>query len=83
MLYNLGVLSHSPPLDSRIQRQVEIEPGHSWEMQLRGSSIWAVELLRRQIVRDHPEAQAEVHSVLLDFLLYDLAKEVEASGKFA
>lgn len=51
-------------------------------MQLRGSSIWAVELIRRQIVRDHPEAANDVNSVLLDFLLYDLAKEFESSGKF-
>lgn len=81
MLCNLGVLKYSPPLDGRIRRLEALEAGHSWEVQLRGCSIWAVELMRRQIVSDHPEAADAVHAVLLDFLLYDLAKESEASGK--
>ena len=80
MLCNLGVLKYSPPLDSRIRRLEALTPGHTWEVQLRGCSIWAVELMRRQIASDHPEAAGAVHAVLLDFLLYDLAKEVEASG---
>lgn len=80
MLYNLGVLSFAPPLESRLRQKIELKPCESWELQLRGCSIWAVELLRREIVRDHPEAEAEVHAVLLDFLLYDLAKEFESTG---
>ena len=40
----------------------------------------AVELIRWDILRQHPEA-TEVNAVLIDFLLYDLAKEREASGK--
>jgi hypothetical protein len=47
---------------------------------MRGCSIWAVEMLRRQIANDHPEAKGEVNAILLDFLLYDLAKEVESTG---
>ncbi|KAK6436164.1 hypothetical protein LTR95_007643 [Oleoguttula sp. CCFEE 5521] len=78
MLYNLGVLQYSPPLSARIRCHEQIPPGHSWEIELRGCSIWAVELMRRQIVKEHPEAAGKVHAVLLDFLLYDLAKEVEA-----
>lgn len=83
MLYNLGVLSFAPPLESRLRQKDELKAGESWEMQLRGCSIWAVEMVRRQIVRDHPEAEAEVHAVLLDFLLYDLAKEFESTGTFS
>jgi len=81
MLCNLGVLKYSPPLDGRIRRQEPLEVGHSWEVQLRGCSIWAVELMRRQIASDHPEAEGAVHAVLLDFLLYDLAKENEAASE--
>jgi hypothetical protein len=80
MLYNLGVITFSPPLESRLRRMEELKSGESWELQLRGCSIWAVEMLRRQIVGDHPEAKAEVNAVLLDFLLYDLAKEFEFTG---
>ena len=82
MLYNLGVITFSPPLESRLRRMEELKAGHSWELQLRGCSIWAVEMIRRQIVQDHPEAESEVNAVLLDFLLYDLAKEFESTGMF-
>ena len=82
MLYNLGVITFSPPLESRLRRMEELKAGESWELQLRGCSIWAVEMIRRQIVQDHPEAESEVNAVLLDFLLYDLAKEFESTGTF-
>jgi len=82
MLYNLGVITFSPPLESRIRKKEELKAGENWELQLRGCSIWAVEMIRRQIVQDHPEAESEVNAVLLDFLLYDLAKEFESTGMF-
>lgn len=45
-----------------------------------GCSIWAVELIRREILRAHPEATNNINAVLIDFFLYDLAKEREAQG---
>jgi hypothetical protein len=75
MLHSLGVLSYSPALEYTLRDQKEIRSGHSWEVQLRGCSIWAVELIRREILKEHPEA--EVNAVLIDFFLYDLAKERE------
>ena len=44
----------------------------------RGCSVWAVELMRREISKRHPGAG--VNAVLVDFFLYDLAKEKESSG---
>ena len=38
-----------------------------------------MELIRREIVKQHPQAQ--VNTVLVDFFLYDLAKEREAQGE--
>ncbi|EGP84366.1 uncharacterized protein MYCGRDRAFT_47506 [Zymoseptoria tritici IPO323] len=82
ILCNLGVLSYSPPLNYRIRDGKPIESGHSWEVQLRGCSIWAVELIRREILRLHPEVneEVEINAVLIDFFLYDLAKEREDSA---
>ena len=40
----------------------------------------AVELIHREILRQHPEATG-VNAVLIDFFLYDLAKEREAAGE--
>lgn len=80
LLHSLSVLTYAPPLLHRIRTLQPLESGHSWEVQLRGCSIWAVELLRREIAREHPEAAARVNAVLIDFFLYDLAKEKEAQG---
>ena len=78
MLHTLGCLTYSPPLESHIRQWKTIESGDSWELQLRGCSIWAVELIRREILREHPEAT--VNAVLIDFYLYDTMKEQEAQG---
>lgn len=43
-----------------------------------GCSIWAVELIKREIRREHPETH--VNAVLLDFYMYDCVKELEAAG---
>ncbi|KAK3721291.1 hypothetical protein LTR37_003166 [Vermiconidia calcicola] len=40
MLRSLGVLVYSPPLNYAINSLKEIPSGHSWEVQLRGCSIW-------------------------------------------
>ncbi len=99
MLRSLGVLVYSPPLEYAIRDRRQIASGHSWEIQLRGCSIWyervipfspqlgrqsnryrAVELIRHEIVNQHTQA-TNVNAVLIDFFLYDLAKEKEASGK--
>jgi len=44
-----------------------------------GCSIWAVELLRREILNLDPEAK--INAILIDFFLYDLAKEKEGKGE--
>lgn len=51
MLHTLGCLKYSPPLEAHIRSLKEMESGGSWEVQIRGCTIWAVELLRRQITR--------------------------------
>jgi hypothetical protein len=78
MLYSLGCLQYSPPLEYRIKGLEEIPPGHDWETQLRGCSIWCVELLRQQILEINPKAK--VNAILIDFFLYDMAKEKESEG---
>ena len=92
----MGVLSYSPPLDARIRRKELIPSGSSWEVQLRGCSVWAVELLRREIVTqsgarreeerrdvDAHDAPTSVNAILLDFHLYDSMKALEAEAATA
>ena len=75
MLHTLGCLVYSPLLERRIRRKEIIEAGNTWEIELRGCSIWCVEKIRREIIKSHPDA--EVHAVLIDFFLYDAMKEME------
>lgn len=78
MLHTLGCISYSPPLESHIRQRKQIESGHPWEIQLRGCTIWAVELIRREIQRQN--IGAHINAVLIDFFLYDTMKEIEARG---
>ncbi|KAK1754743.1 hypothetical protein QBC47DRAFT_384829 [Echria macrotheca] len=79
MLYGLGCLAYSPPLDAAVRDKKELPAGGSWELQLRGCSIWCIELIRREIKRQHPEA--EVNAILIDFFLYDTIKQLESAGQ--
>ena len=79
MLYSLGCLMYSPPLDYHIRHLQQIQHGDSWEVQLRGCSIWCVELIRRQILREYPGAK--VNAILIDFFLYDMSKEAEGDSE--
>jgi len=83
MLQSLGALIYSPRLEGRIRRLEEIKPGETHEIEIRGCSIWCVELIRRQIVWEHPEAEGKVNAVLIDFFLYDTCKEQERAGREA
>ena len=78
MLNSLGCLQFSPSLDHHVRQLKAIHNGHPWEIQLRGCSIWCVELIRREIARRHPEKH--INAILIDFLLYDTMKDIEAKG---
>ncbi|KAK3387803.1 hypothetical protein B0H63DRAFT_165305 [Podospora didyma] len=78
ILNSMGCLAYSPPLDAAIRSKKDIPSGGSWEMQLRACSIWCVELIRREIMKQHPKA--DINAVLIDFFLYDTIKAMELEG---
>jgi Potential Queuosine, Q, salvage protein family len=78
MLHSLGVLMYSPQLEGRIRRREEIGNGETAEVEIRGCSVWAVELIRREIVKENPGVR--VNAVLIDTFLYDTLKERERKG---
>lgn len=79
MLHSLGVLRYSPQLEGRIRRREEIGSGEACELEIRGCSVWAIELIRREILRQHPGAKA--NAILIDMFLYDTLKEREGRGE--
>jgi len=51
MLHQLGCMLYSPPLDSHIRQLKQIKSKSTWEIELRGASIWCIELIRQEIER--------------------------------
>lgn len=78
MLQSLNVIWYSPRLEAKIKRREVLAPGSQMEVEVRGCSIWAVELLIREMIKLHPEAKHKVNAILIDFFLYDTCKEQEA-----
>ena len=83
ILHHLHVLTYSPRLEHRLRTLSPVRHGDDVEIEIRGCAVWAVELLRRTIVRDCGEAaraaekEGMLNAVLLDFYLYDACKEME------
>lgn len=51
------------------------------EIQLRGTSIWCVEKIKKEIQKMHPETSDRINAILIDFFLYDTAKGMEVRGE--
>ncbi|EXJ55656.1 hypothetical protein A1O7_08585 [Cladophialophora yegresii CBS 114405] len=81
MLQSLNCLWYSPRLESKISRAELLEPGQELEVEIRGCSIWCVELVQREILKKHSEVKGKVNAVLIDFFLYDTCKEMEKRGE--
>ncbi|EME78329.1 uncharacterized protein MYCFIDRAFT_58458 [Pseudocercospora fijiensis CIRAD86] len=82
LLYLIDCLVRSWTLSS-IREGRSIQHKQSQTLEYRsGCSIWAVELIRREILSSHHEA-TNINAVLIDFFLYDLAKERDRQGQHA
>lgn len=66
ILYTLGCIEYSPALKQKIQSKVPLESGSSEEVEIRGCSIHAVELIVAEI--------KNINAILADFYLWDTAK---------
>ncbi|KAG1146581.1 hypothetical protein G6F37_001218 [Rhizopus arrhizus] len=74
-LYQLGLLSYSPQLIERLERREYFPSGSEDEVEIRGNSIWAVELVKERMYQIDPTIK--VNAILIDFYVWDLAKEIQ------
>ena len=72
VLRHYGVLVYAPELADRIDRLELLAPGGVEEVEIRAATIWASELLRREIVRLGGQA---VTAVEIDQLLWHLGQD--------
>jgi hypothetical protein len=78
-LLALDLLTYSDELMQYLQKDGRLEPGEEREVEIRGCSIWSVELLRKEIARLVPSEKAPT-AIVLDFFLWDYAKESDLSA---
>ena len=84
----LGVLKYSEILRKAVRKQKEIPAGSKSELEIRGNSIWVVELLKEEIKKlckgnNDGISSVSINSVIIDFYLWDYATEhVEKMSKF-
>lgn len=87
ILHSLSTISYSPHLTSLLLSSTNLPNGSQEEIEIRCLSIAAIEEIRREIVRLDQKRRVEhgasaktielPNAVLLDFLLWDLAKVEE------
>jgi hypothetical protein len=71
ILRHQGILRYSSPLAEMVDRQVLLPAGSSEEVEIRASTVWAVELLRQEI-----QAQGlDLPSYRIDWLLWSASQE--------
>ncbi|KAI8577001.1 hypothetical protein K450DRAFT_274173 [Umbelopsis ramanniana AG] len=80
-LYHLGCLEYSKDLIQKLRDHQNFPSGCSEEVEIRGNSIWAVELLRQRIQHmiDEQNSDMKVNAILLDFYIWDYAKEIQGT----
>lgn len=79
ILHQLGCISYSQELENTVRQKYMIPHGAEMEVELRAASIQAVEEMISYIksIEENPQA----NSVLIDFYLWDTAKEKQKKGE--
>lgn len=82
ILNQLGVIDYPPTLVRMLEAGKTLPPGCREEVSIRSASILAVERIRDVIQEQYLAQEDKVedrvfNSVLIDFLLWDTAKELE------
>jgi hypothetical protein len=75
VLRHHGVLVYAPALADRVDRQEQLSPGSAEEVEIRAATIWASELLRREIARQQAQP---ITAMEIDQLLWHLGQDVAA-----
>ena len=77
VLRHVGALDYSPGLAERVDRMVYLNAGSEEEVEIRAHTIWAVELIRREMQR----LGKEVSASQIDWLLWNLGQDDQFRAK--
>ena len=75
-----GVIQYSDALIERLKADPHLEKGSELEIEIRGNSIWSVELVKQRIneifrKESSSKESIQMNAILIDFYLWDYAKE--------
>jgi hypothetical protein len=73
VLRHVGALEYSPGLAERVDRMVYLKAGSEEEVEIRANTIWAVQLIHREMKR----LGKEVRASQIDWLLWNLGQDDE------
>jgi hypothetical protein len=71
VLRHAGVLRYNRELSEKVDRVILIEAGSPEEVEIRANTLWAVELIRREMV----ESGEQVMAFEIDWILWNLGQE--------
>ncbi|XP_054979667.1 queuosine salvage protein isoform X2 [Sorex araneus] len=79
VLAHLGALKYSDELMEKLRTGEELSNGSRQEVEIRGCSVWCVELIRDHLLelidKTGEKASREINSILLDYYLWDYARD--------
>jgi hypothetical protein len=73
VLRHLGVLSYTRALAQAVDQQIPLEAGGPEEVEIRASTIWAVELIRREL----EQLGTELMAFEIDWILWNMGQAKE------
>ena len=73
VLRHLGVLHYAPALARRVDQKELIDPGSPEEVEIRASTIWAVELIRQELAHSGKILKA----FEIDWILWHMGQDLE------
>jgi len=77
VLRHLGILHYTRDLAEKVDQQVLLEPGSPEEVEIRGNTIWAVELIRQEMNRKGKGLRA----FEIDWVLWNLGQQERFRAK--
>ncbi|MFC1822804.1 queuosine salvage family protein [Thermodesulfobacteriota bacterium] len=77
VLRHLGILSYKSSLSKRVDRMITLQAGSGEEVEIRANTIWAVELIRRELARMGKSLRA----FEVDWMLWNLGQQEAFKSK--
>ena len=77
VLRHVGIFQYAPALANSVDQWIHIEPGSPDEVEIRANTIWAVELIRRELARLGKRLKA----FEIDWILWNLGQKDEFRAK--